>query len=154
MLTLEKKSLKAGQIVETEHVNAIIRSYKQERWASNSERIGKEDSLSVWYSLEELEGFLSHARQHGADGIRVYFGVYDKEHAPLPICEGRQTVVFVATKQRSNDDGIANKDLYVANENGSTIVAFNIGTICPPICNSNEGIGITIVEVNDGIVIA
>jgi hypothetical protein len=153
MLTLEKKSLKAGQIVNTEHVDALIRNYKQERWVHNSQRIGKEDSLSVWYGLEELENFLSYAREHGADGIRVYFGVYDKEHAPQAVSEGRQTVVFVATKERTTENGATNKDLYVAKDNGSTIIALNIGAPCPPFCSS-EGIGVRIVEVKDGIIIA
>jgi hypothetical protein len=32
MLVNQKKSLKAGKLVNTEHVNTIIRNYKQERW--------------------------------------------------------------------------------------------------------------------------
>ncbi len=46
MITIEKKSLKVGKYVNTEHVDTVVRNYKQERWVYNSERIGKEDSLS------------------------------------------------------------------------------------------------------------
>jgi hypothetical protein len=54
MLTIEKKTVKAGKLVDTAHVDTIIRNYKKERWVHNSKRLGKEDSLSVWYSIEEL----------------------------------------------------------------------------------------------------
>ena len=57
MVTIEKKSIKVGKLVDTEHVETLIRNYKQERWAHNSKRIGKEDSLSVWFSVSELEEF-------------------------------------------------------------------------------------------------
>ena len=77
MLETQKKSVKVGKRVNTDHVNAAIRNYKQERWVHNSKRLGKEDSLSVWYSLEELEEFLATSKAHGGDGIRLYFGAYD-----------------------------------------------------------------------------
>ena len=50
MLTIQKKSVKAGKFVNTEHVNSVIKNYKQERWVHNSKRLGKEDSLSAWFS--------------------------------------------------------------------------------------------------------
>jgi hypothetical protein len=40
-----------GQLVNTAHVNSLISTYKNERWIQNSERIGKNDSLSTWYGL-------------------------------------------------------------------------------------------------------
>ncbi|MEI9944099.1 MAG: hypothetical protein WDN26_07715 [Chitinophagaceae bacterium] len=47
MLTIEKKAVKAGKLVNTKHVDTVIKNYKQERWVQNSQRLGKEDSLSV-----------------------------------------------------------------------------------------------------------
>ena len=150
MITTEKKSVRAGNYVNTEHVDTVIRNYKQERWVQNSRRIGKEDSLSVWYSLEDLEGFLQNARQHGADGIKVYFGAYGQEDAPAPLYEDRQTVVFVATKQKENGTGIVNKDIYIGNGSENTILAYNVGTPCPPFCSSGDfEIGITILDKGD-----
>lgn len=58
MLELKKKSVATGKFVDTAHVDTIIRNYKKERWVHNSQRLGKDDSLSVWYSVEELETFL------------------------------------------------------------------------------------------------
>ncbi len=152
MLTIKKKSVKAGKLVNTEHVNTLIRTYKQERWGHNSKRLGKEDSLSVWYSLAELEEFLVKAKDHGSDGIRVYFGVYDKDYTS-ELHAGRQTVVFVATREKETANGSVNKDVYINDEKGTTILAYNIGNPCPPFCNTGDGgpgIGITIVEKSDG----
>jgi hypothetical protein len=81
MSTIEKKSLSVGKYVNTEHVDTAIRNYKQERWVQNSERLGKADSMSVWYSAEELQGFIDTIREHGGDGVRMYFGAYG-EKAP------------------------------------------------------------------------
>lgn len=154
MLTIQKKSVKAGKFVNTEHVNSVITNYKQERWIHNSKRLGKEDSLSVWYSLEELEEFLAKARDHGADGIRMYFGAYDQDHAPQPVYAGRQTIVMVGTKQKATETGETNKDIYINTEKGSTILAYNVGHLCPPFC-SNDDIGITIIDKGEeGMMIA
>jgi len=157
MLVAKKKSMKVGKLVNTEHVNTVIRNYKQERWLQNSKRIGKEDSLSVWYSVEELEEFLDKAKDHGADGIKIYFGAYDVEHAPQPLYAGRQTVVLVATRQKETRNGAVNKDIYLNTEDGNTILAYNAGGLCPPFCGNGDGIGdigITIVDKGDGIIIA
>lgn len=157
MVSLEKKTVRAGKLVGTEHVDTVIKNYKQERWVHNSKRIGKEDSLSVWYSLEELEEFLLKAKEHGSDGIRVYFGAYGETNAPLPLYAGRQTIVFVATKQKDTPAGEVTKDVYINTEQGTSILAYNFGKPCPPMCSNDDfgGIGITIVDKgNDGMVIA
>ena len=156
MTTIQKKSVKAGKFVNTEHVNSVIKNYKQERWMHNSKRLGKEDSLSVWYSLEELEEFLAKAKDHGSDGIRMYFGVYGQDHAPQPLYAGRQTIVMVATRQKETENGMATKDIYVNTEKGASILAYNVGGLCPPFCQNDDfgGIGVTIVDKGeDGIVI-
>jgi hypothetical protein len=150
-----KKSVKAGKRVNTKHVDSLIKNYKRERWAQNSKRLGKEDSLSVWYSLEELQSFLDTAKANGSDGVRVYFGVYDKETAHDPAYEGRQTVVFVATKEKEIIDGKANKEIYVNTEDGTSILAFNAGRMCPPTCieigtDDGGGFGFIIVDKGDG----
>ena len=152
MQAIETKSLKVGKYVNTAHVDNVIRNYKQERWVQNSERIGKEDSLSAWWSVEELEEFIEHAKTHGADGVKFYFGAYDKEHAPRPEYADRQTLVMVATKQKENADGTTkNKDIYIATEKGSNILAYNMGRLCPPFCGQEEDmgfpeVGVTIVD--------
>jgi hypothetical protein len=160
MNTIEKKSLKVGKQVNTEHVNTVIKNYKKERWVHNSNRLGKEDSLSVWYSIEELEEFIAMSKDHGADGIKLYFGVYDKDYEQQPLYAGRQTIALVATKHKVTEAGESNKDIYIQTQNGSNILAWNAGNMCPPYCGTRDGfgfgdIGITIVDKGeDGIIIA
>lgn len=157
MLTIEKKSVKAGKLVNTKHVDTVIKNYKQERWVHNSRRLEKEDSLSVWYSVEELQEFMELIKTHGGDGVRLYFGAYDKDYREQPLYAGRQTVVLVATKQKETENGEANRDIYINTEKGNTILAYNAGKLCPPFCTviGDDGIGITIIDKGDeGLVVA
>lgn len=158
MLEVQKKSLKKGRQVDTKHVDTVIRNYKQERWVHNSKRLGKEDSLSVWYSIEELQEFMEMSKEHGADGIKVYFGAYAHDYKENPLYAGRQTVVLVATKHKETMNGETNKDLYIPKDNGSVILAYNMGGLCPPYCGTGsdfgDGIGITIVDKGeDGLIV-
>jgi len=151
MVVIEKKSLKVGKFVNTEHVNTGIKNYKQERWVNNSKHIGKEDSLSAWLSIEEMEEFIERAKDHGGDGIRVYFAAYPNDYSEQPLYAGRQTIVLVGTKHRENEKGLAaNKDIYVSNREGTEILAYNNVAICPPFCNpkgiDGSDVGITIVD--------
>jgi hypothetical protein len=159
MTTIQKKSLKVGRYVDTNHVDTVIRNYKRERWVHNSEHIGKEDSLSVWYSVEELEEFIQKIKNHGGDGIKMYFGAYSDNYDVRPEYSSRQTIVMVATRSKETETGVANKDLYV---NPGQILAYNMGGVCPPTCSSGGtnkpsgpgdssaddwgGIGVTIVD--------
>lgn len=159
MTTIQKKSLKVGRYVDTNHVDTVIRNYKRERWVQNSEHIGKEDSLSVWYSVEELEEFIKKIKNHGGDGVRMYFGAYSEDYAAKPEYSSRQTIVMVATRSKESEEGVANKDLYI---NPGQILAYNMGGICPPNCSNGTkptgpgagdgdgddwgGIGVTIVD--------
>ncbi|HRN56388.1 MAG TPA: hypothetical protein PLL71_08045 [Agriterribacter sp.] len=155
MLTIEKKSLKVGKYVSTKHVDTVIKTYKQERWVHNSERIGKEDSLSVWYSIEELEEFMATAKENGADGIKFYFAAYPETYTEKAGFAGRQTLVLVATKTKELETGVANKDIYIRDGEKAEILAYNAGNICPPLCNPKPkptgaddwgNIGVTIVD--------
>ena len=100
------------------------------------------------------------SKEHGADGIKLYFGVYDKDYEEKPLVAGRQTIALVATKHKVTDAGESNKDIYINTDNGSTILAWNVGSICPPYCGTKDGfgygdIGITIVDKGDeGMIIA
>lgn len=160
MTTIAATNRKAGQLVNTQHTDSLISNYKKERWVHNSQRIGKEDSLSIWYSLEELQAFLDKAKASGADGIRMFFGVYDKQTAKEEVYEDRQTIVLVATQARDTAEGVVDKNIYISTETGSSILAFNVGRPCPPLCRpgilGDDGgdIGITIIDKgNDGIVV-
>jgi hypothetical protein len=155
MTTVTKKSLKVGKYVDTAHVDQVVRNYKKERWLQNSLRIGKEDSLSAWYSVEELEEFIQKIKQYDADGIKLYFGAYPEDYTERPEYASRQTVVLVATKSKETEEGLKHKDVYITDKNGaSTIMGYNMGSICPPFCggfmskskSKHADVGLTIVD--------
>lgn len=145
-----------GKYVDTQHVDEVIRTYKKERWIHNTERIGKEDSLTVWYTIEEMEAFLKKAKTSGANGIKMCFAAYPDDYEKVPEYAGRQTIVMVATKSTQDEIGINHKDVYVNNGNKAQIVAYNMGKICPPNCSGSGnggigseewgGVGLTLVE--------
>jgi hypothetical protein len=161
-MIVSKKAVKAvGKYVNTAEVDEVIRTYKKERWIHNTERIGKEDSLSGWYSLEEMEAFLAKAKAHGADGIRFYFGAYPASYQEVPEYAGRQTFVMVGTKNSVTVKGSFDKDIYVNTKTGTNILAYNSVKICPPRCGGGGedsgltgmddfGLGISIIDKADG----
>lgn len=158
-MTIEKKSLKVGKYVDTDHVNTVIANYKQTRWVHNSRRIGKEDSMSAWWSIEEIEEFLAHAKDHGANGIRFYFGAYPHDYTGDPNYADRQTIVMAASKQVETESGKVNKDVYINTDKGISILAYNAPLMCPPygcprgggLADSDDwgGIGTTLVDRGD-----
>lgn len=156
MMTIEKKSLKkSGRYVDTKHVNTVIRNYKQTRWSHNSERIGKEDSMSLYYTLDELEEYIEKIRKHGGDGIRIYFAAYPHDFENEFYAD-RQTVVLVATKSKETESGITHKDLYIGTEKGTTILAYNYSDMCPPFncprtggLGDDPGVGTTLIDRNE-----
>jgi hypothetical protein len=133
MNTIEKKSVNAGKCTTKQEVDNLITSYKKERWAANSDQLGKADSLSVWFSVEDVEAFLAKVKTNGGNGIRMHFGVYSAENAIEPEFEGRQTLVMIGN--RSSDGSFASsKELYASNGGKPEIVALAGGLPCPPFC--------------------
>jgi hypothetical protein len=148
MVTQQKELAKISKEIskETSTVQAhtLIREYKQTRWVPNSDRIDKPDSLSAWYSIEEMENFLNLAKSHGGDGIKFYYGAYPEDYSPKPEYAGRQTLVMVGTKSKLTKMGaIANKDIYYSNNGKLNIVCGIPPGLCPPMCNppSEGGMG-------------
>lgn len=166
-ITSPKMQANRGRLVDTTHVDTLISNYKKNRWRDNSRKIGKPDSLSAWYGLEELQEFLSLAKQNNADGIKMYFGEYPEDFQENPDFQSRQTVVLVATKRTQSGSTTKNRDIYVHNNGKPQILGFNFGQICPPYCGTEdpsdgtwliqfetERIGITIInDEQDGLII-
>jgi hypothetical protein len=151
MTTIEKKSLRVGKYVDSNHVNTLIRTYKQERWQQNSERIGQEDSLSLFYSIEELEEFLQKAKEAGANGVSVHFGVYPENFNEREGYAGKQTTVFVATDRQETATGTTHRNVYQETSKGKQILAYNMGQWPPGSGAENDdwGLGITIIDKGD-----
>lgn len=126
---------KVGSYLETQEVDSLLLNYKKTRWGFNSERIGKADSLSSWYTVNELLEFIEKAKKNEADGIRLYFGAYPKDFKKKPEYGERQTIVLVATKSIIGENGVRiDKNIYINSEKGAQILAYNAGRLCPPFC--------------------
>jgi hypothetical protein len=122
MSTIDKKVVKSGKYVNTEHVDALIGNYKKERWIQNSERIGQDDTLGVWLSVEELEEFIQTSKMYGADGIRVCFGVYGgNARSRRSGMEGKQTITMVATSGEFDNA----KEIYIERNGETSVLAYN-----------------------------
>jgi DhnA family fructose-bisphosphate aldolase class Ia len=143
-----KAAKKAGQLISTQAAEELIRNYKKERWEANTQRIGKSDSLSVWYSVEELEDFITKIKEAGGDGVKMHYGVYSADFNKKPEYAGRQTVVMLGTKTKEVNGQSVNKNIYLQTESGSSLLAYNMGTLCPPFCGGSDGesIGINITD--------
>ena len=160
MITQQKKSVNTRSKAGVDESAEFIREYKKTRWVPNSERIGKPDSLSAWYSIEEMENFINLAKSKGGDGIRFYYGTFPENYTAKPEYAGRQTIVKVATRSKITEDGtIAHKDLYYSKNGQLKILSGLIPKGCPPECAPpSEGgtgdLGITIIDKGDkGMVI-
>ena len=138
-MLLTKTVKKAGKLVNSKHVNSLLSNYKKERWVQNSKHIGKEDSLSIWYSIDELQAFVETAKQNGADGIKMFFGVYKADTAAEARFEDRQTIVLVASKTKELANGETfDKSIYISDGEKAEILAFNVGRPCPPACTGTD----------------
>ena len=152
MITQVEKAVKTEKDDATELADRMIREYKHTRWVTNSEKIGKPDSLSAWFSVEDMENFLANVKANGGDGIRFYFASYPENYQALPQYAGRQTIVSVATRSKETKTGeIADKDIYIVNKGKAKILGGLNPRLCPPVCmpNSEGGmgdLGITIVD--------
>jgi hypothetical protein len=152
MITQEKRLVKVSKDAKTVEADTLIREYKHKRWVPNSERISKPDSLSAWYSIEEMENFLALAKTYSGDGIKFYYGAYPDDYSSKPEYAGRQTLVMVGTRSKlTNTGAIANKDIYHSKNGKLKILSGTQPGICPPYCNPpSEGgmgdLGITIID--------
>jgi hypothetical protein len=151
MTTQVKNYVNPKKTSKTDDADTFIREYKQKRWVQNSERIGKPDSLSATYTVEELENFLSVAKSNGGNGIRFYYGAFPEDYTAQPEYSGRQMLVMVATKSRKMDDGrITDKNIYTKKDGRVEILSAGNPKYCPPICPPPDGgmgdLGITIVD--------
>jgi hypothetical protein len=152
MLTQTEKVVKIEKDETTQLADSLIREYKKTRWVSNSEKLGKPDSLSAWFSIKEMEDFIRLAKQNGGDGIKFYYGSFPENYNDIPLYAGRQTIVPIATKSSVTETGgTSNKDIYVIKGGVAKILSSGVPRLCPPMCMSgSEGgmadLGITILD--------
>jgi hypothetical protein len=139
MNIIAENSVNVGSYVTKSEMNELTAGYKQERWAANSDQLGKSDSLSVWFTVEELENFLENVKANGGNGVRMHFGVFPQNYR-RPEVAGMQTVVLVAN--RSKDGSLENaKELFIDKSGRPEILALDGPVVCPPFCGTGLGHG-------------
>jgi hypothetical protein len=136
MNTIAKKSVNAGKFLSNQHVASLLSTYKQNRWIDNSEKLGKEDSLTAHVTIEELEMLIEKIKLQGGDGVRVHFAAYPENYTAVPEFAGRQTIVMVGT--RKSEEGV-NKEIYMSEGKDARILAYGDVPMCPPFCGSGFG---------------
>jgi hypothetical protein len=136
MNTIAKKSVNAGKFLANDQVSTMLSTYKQNRWVDNSEKIGKEDSLTVSVSIEELEMVIERIKLHGGDGVRFHFAAYPDNYTPQPESSNHQTIIMIGTRKAA--DG-ANKEIYMSEGQDARILAYGDMPFCPPYCGSGVG---------------
>ena len=136
MNTIAKKSVNAGKFITNEQVSTLLSTYKQNRWVDNSDKIGKEDSLTVSVSIEELETLIERIKLHGGDGVRFHFAAYPENYAPQPEFSNHQTLVMIGTRKAV--DG-ASKEIYMSEGKDARILAYGDMPFCPPFCQPGVG---------------
>lgn len=143
----ENDSFALNSLTEGE-AKDIIKNFIQKASRDGEGKINQ--TLSVWFSIEKLRGFLKileSEHQRGAsptkgvtDGVRIYFANYGTTNIPdlEPNYPNRNTVVLVSTHADVNDKKI-HRDYFVPRENleekgliGIVTDPLNRGMLCPP----------------------
>jgi len=137
-----------GIFIDKEEVNKRVTNYLKEKHPAQSAAIGREDSKSAWYSLDQFEELMREMYYLNADGLRIYFGAYDKEDKNYP---GMLTVVLVPTYMNENtgkhtdivvDDEVNFSDRSEAKPEPSAMrgIRKNFDTLglCPPTCAAHD----------------
>lgn len=124
--------------------------FKREKYESLCEKLGKQDTQSIWYSRQHISTLLEEIDHAGGDGIRLHFGAYEDDHD----YEGQLCLVMNITRSSSG----SRKDIILEEEsdfkdrssinrgnNGNNVNQirrdFNFGFPCPPRCNGDDGVG-------------
>lgn len=97
------KRKKAKDLIETfeknksQALNKIVKDLTK-----NSEYPHEKDARYSWYSLDDLESYISYLRasKQGINGVKIYLGQYDETNGPDPKYNGLTTTVFIPTKAK------------------------------------------------------
>lgn len=108
---------------------AIIQDYRDHGgWTGGKTK-------SVFFTLQEMNDFMTMMNAAGAGGVNVYFGRYPDDDSQTPDGEtgfaGRSTVVFVLTGNTKNDDLFDVETPLIQIPVGPGGITFNHGELNP-----------------------
>jgi hypothetical protein len=128
----------AKQVIPNELAKLLIQTYRDE------EGWGEGKTRAIWFSTAQMQKMIQMIVDSEGDGMRIYFGKYPKgEAAGRPDVpeeyKGKETVVFVLTKERHKDvfDVEEPIDLHKFLEEE----AYNHGELCPTKCGEDADAG-------------
>jgi hypothetical protein len=100
---------KPKQLIPKELAKELNSNYIKERSELITKALGIEDANAAWYSIEELENYLSYAKAEGerqgikVNGIRFYLGVYPKDTTKYKEKAGLTTIFLTPTMSRDKN---------------------------------------------------
>ncbi len=140
--------------ITTSMAQKLVNNYKNNHWKTlntycaslkQNNAPNAQDSRCVWFSLDDLQQFITQIAGQNADGIRIYFGEYsqdvinemnndDELAGCIPNVElynGLATVVLIPT---TDIDGVSTDFNPAAQDysNPDDLSAFNHGSLVPP----------------------
>lgn len=135
-------------IIPKAKVNARIKHFRDTKLPLLSNAIGKSDSTSGWYSLEQFEELMREMYYLNADGLRIYFGAHEPNDPDYP---NQLTVIFVPTYHNkatgSHADIVHDDEVNFQvrlSETASQVELADINKgidsigLCPPTCDEQE----------------
>jgi hypothetical protein len=105
-----------------------------------SEKLGRQDTKSVWYTKDHITKLLEEMEHANAEGLRIYFGEYG-EHENY---SGQLCLLMVMTKATNGTEIQSDITVEDAPDFKSRSIDeqksrdFNVGSPCPPICNVTD----------------
>lgn len=139
---MEKEPQKQLRFVESAFNGEISKDEAQQMikaYGADQIIAGTRKTKCVWFSLEQMEKIVTLLKAEkllgmGTDGLRVYFGKYVKNDKVPEDLVGKETVIFVSTK---NDNGV-HKDYFEHLELPVPMNPENRGELCQPNCEGVE----------------
>lgn len=97
-------------LITTKEAQVLCENFINTKSPELDKITGKEDANNIWFSIEDLENFLTTAREQlnaegkSIDGVRVYLGSYPENYEEKN--KANMTTVFmVATSE--NEEGLS-----------------------------------------------
>lgn len=93
------------QLITNELAKELNLNYLNQRSPLITADMHKEDANAIWYSIEELERYISYLKRKSAEegvaltGIRFYLGVYPNDRAIYGDKSGMTTIFLSPTKK-------------------------------------------------------
>ncbi len=129
-----------GIFISKEAVNDRVKNFLLDKHRLLSQAMGKPETKSAWYSLEQFEELVEEMRLLQADGLRIYFGSYA---ADIVDVANHLTIIFVPT--RLDESSQKHKDIVLEDEQDfperlAATDRKNLDTagLCPPGCDEHD----------------